>query len=159
MQPDPSSTRLERHALVMAVWLPVGFLALWLFHYGFNAGGAWFVAAGFGTVLTGFGAHVIVNWVCGTTFAAREVALGLVLFGVSVVALILAVLFDSTFAARFLWPVALGLIGLAAVVVVYMVTRFGTRGAFLRFDIIRDNNPRDGSQLTGRFRQDRGGRK
>ena len=150
MRPDPSQDRLERHALVMAVWLPLGFLALWLFHYGFGAGGPCFVAAGFGAVLAGFGAHVIVNWATGSTFAPREVALGLIMFCLSVLAFVLTVLFDSAFAGRFLLPVALGLMVLAAVIVFYMATKFGTRGAFSRFDIIRNNNPRGASRLTDR---------
>ena len=152
MRPEASPDRLERHALVMALWLPMGFVALWLFHYGFGAGGAWWIGAGFGTVVVGFVAHVMVNAVLGTGFSGREIALGLVLFGLAVIALILAVLFDPAFAARFLLPVALGLIGLAAAVVFYMVTRFGTRGAFQRFDIIRDNRPRRTARLPQRGR-------
>lgn len=150
MRPEASPNRLERHALVMALWLPLGFVALGLFHYGFGAGGAWWVGAGFGAVVAGFIAHVMVNAVLGTGFSVREIALGLGLFAAAVLALILAVLFDSAFAARLLLPVALGLIGLVVVVVLYMLTSFGTRGAFERFDIIRDNNPRPDSRLPHR---------
>ena len=35
---DEASDRLDRHALVLAVWLPAGFVALGLLHYGFGVG-------------------------------------------------------------------------------------------------------------------------
>jgi len=153
MRPEGPTDRLERHALVLALWLPLGLLAAGLFHHGFGAGGPWWIAAGFGSVLAGFVAHVIVNAAFGTGFSGREIALALVLFGLTVITLVLSVLLDGAFSARFLLPVALGLIGLALAVVFYMVTRFGTRGAFERFDLARENNPRPASRLLHRGRR------
>ena len=150
---DEAFDRLDRHALVLAVWLPTGFVALGLFHYGFGAGGAWWVAAGFAAVLAGFAAHVVVNAVLGSSFTARETGLGMVLFATGLVALVLAVLLVDGFAARFFLPVAGGMIGLLLAAVFYLLTRFGTRAAFDKFDSIRDNNPRRASRLT------RGGRR
>ena len=42
------------------------------------------------------------------------------------------------------------MIGLLLAAVFYMLIRFGTRDAFDKFDIIRDNNPRRASRLTQR---------
>ena len=145
-----TSERLDRHALVLAVWLPAGFVALGLWHYGFGAGGAWWVAAGFAALLAGFAAHVIVNAVLGTGFNPGETGLGLVLYATATVALVLAVLLGDGFAARFFLAVAGGMIALLLAAVFYLLTRFGTRGAFDRFDVIRDNNPRRASRLTQR---------
>ena len=150
---DEASEQLDRHALVLTVWLPAGFVALGLLHYGFSAGGAWWVAAGFAALLAGFAAHVIVNASLGTNFTAREIGLGMVLYVTGIIALVLAVLTGDGFAARFFLPVAGGMIGLLLAAVFYLLIRFGSRAAFDKFDIIRDNNPRSASRLT------RGGRR
>ena len=148
--PSDRQQRLDRHALVMAVWLPAAFVAAVLFHHGFGPGGVWWLMGGFAVVLAGFVAHVIVNAILGTDFTLREVALGLFAFALSALALVLAVLLTPGFAAVFFWPTALGLVALAIAVVTYMVIRFGPRAAFERFDIIRDNNPRRASRLPHR---------
>jgi len=142
--------RLDRHALVMAVWLPAAFVAAALIHHGLGSGGAWWLAGGFATVLVAFGAHVIVNAVLGTDFTPREVALGLFAFAMAALAVVLSVLLTPGFAARQFWVAALGLVALAAAVIFYMVIRYGPRAAFERFDIIRDNNPRRASRLPHR---------
>ena len=147
---DEAAERLDRHALVLAVWLPAGFVALGLLHYGFGTGGPWWVAAGFAALLAGFAAHVIVNAVLGTSFTARETGLGMVLYATGMVALVLAVLLADGFAARFFLPVAGGMITLLLAAVFYMLIRFGTRAAFDKFDVIRDNNPRRASRLSQR---------
>lgn len=150
---DETAARLDRHALVWAVWLPAGFVALGLMHYGFRSGGAWWVAAGFVAVAGGFAAHVIVNAVLGTGFTAREVGLGMALYATGTVALVLAVLVDNGFAGQFFLTATAGMIGLLLAAVFHMLTRFGPRAAFEKFDIIRDNNPRSASRLI------RGGRR
>ena len=147
---DEVFDRLDRHALVLAVWLSAGFVALGLFHYGFGVGGAWWVAAGFAALLAGFVAHVIVNAVLGSSFSARETGLAMVLYATGMVALVLSVLIVDGFAKKFFLPVAGGMIGLLLAAVFYLLTRFGTRAAFDKFDIIRDNNPRRASRLTKR---------
>ena len=145
---------LDRHALIGAVWLPAGFVALGLFNHGFSGGGLWWVLAGFGAVLAGYALHVIVNAVLATSFSRHEVALALVVYAAAGLALVLAVLLQPGFAATFFLPVAAGMALLAAAVVFYMVTRSGARAAFGQFDIIRNNNPRSTSGLPHR-----GGRK
>jgi hypothetical protein len=150
MNPEEQTARLDRHALVMALWLPVGFVAVALCHHGFALGGPVWVGAGFGMLAIGYVAHVIVNAVLGTTFTAPEVGLSLVLFLAATLGFVMAALVLDGFAARFLLTVIGGMVGLVAVVVFYMLTRSGVRGAFDQFDIIRNNNPRPSSRLGHR---------
>jgi hypothetical protein len=153
MLPTDRTERLDRHALVMAIWLPLGLVAVTLAHYGFGDGGPLWVLAAFGTVLAAFSGHVIINVALATEFSPREVALGLVLYGCAVVALVLGVLVVDGFAARYFLAVSGGLALLAAAVVFYMLTRFGVRRAFENFDVIRDFNPRHSSRLPRRRRR------
>lgn len=149
---DPSD-RLDRHALVLAVWLPLVFVAATLFRHGFDVEGLWWIAGGFAALLAAFAGHVIVNVVLGTDFTPREVALGLLAFAIATLALMLSFLRTPDFADTFLLPMALGLVALVAAVVFYLVTAHGTRSAFDLFDIIRNNNPRASSRLERRGRR------
>lgn len=149
MDPREKADRLDRHALVMAVWLPLGLVALVLFRLGTGQDASW-VLGGFGALLLGFLGHVIVNAVLGTDFTPGEVALGLVLFLAALLACGFALLLVEGFAERLFLPLALGFGGLAAAVVLYMVTRYGARGAFEGFDVVRDNNLRTASRLPHR---------
>jgi hypothetical protein len=137
MRSREASDRLDRHALVMAIWLPAGFVALALLHYGFNSGGPLWVLGGFVPILAGFAAHVIVNAVLGTGFTEREVGLALTLVA-------------DGFAERFFLPVMGCTTGLLAIIVAYLLIRHGPRRALEAFDIIRDNNPRRASRLPYR---------
>jgi len=139
----PNRTQsLDRHALVMTIWLSFGLVGVALFDYGLGAGGTPFILAAFGAVLAAFVGHVIVNAVHGTTFTPRELALGLVLYAVSLVAFGLAILLSPGFAANHFVPISLGLMAVFASVVFYMITHFGARRAFDAFDVIRDFTPR-----------------
>ena len=149
MEPRETVDRLDRHALVMAVWLPLGLVALVMFRLGTDQGAGWMLG-GFGALLLGFGGHVIVNAALGTDFTPGEVALGLALFLLALLACGLGMLLVDGFAERFFLPLALGFGGLATAVVLYMVTRYGARGAFEGFDVIRDNNRREASRLPHR---------
>jgi hypothetical protein len=128
---------LDRHALVLAIWLPLILVAATAFHYGFAAGGWPFIGVGFVVLLTAFIGHVIVNIVFGTQFTPREVALGLVVYGVSVLGFVLAMLLSSSFESLYAVPVSLGLLGMASAIVIAMILWLGLRGAFESFDVIR----------------------
>lgn len=154
MQADEAEMRLDRHALVVAVWLAAGAVAAVLFHMGFGAGGLMWLAAGFAALLAGFAGHVIVNAILGTGFSPRETALGLVAMMAALLALVLSSLLVEGFSERFFLPVTFGLSVLVLAVVLTMVTRHGPRRAFEVFDVIRDNNRRASSVLPHR-----GGRK
>lgn len=150
MDDGDATRRLDRHALVMTVWLSAGAVAAVLFHLGFSAGAGGWVLAGFGALLAGFAAHVVVNAVQGTEFSVRELAVGLVVTGGALLAFLFATLGDAVFAGLFLLPVAVGFAALLAAFVFHLLTRHGVRAAFDRFDVIRDFNPRKASRLPHR---------
>ncbi|TMV04269.1 hypothetical protein FGK63_18465 [Ruegeria sediminis] len=149
---NPNLTdRLDRHALVMAIWTPAAFVVIALLHMGMTGGGGWWIAAGFAGIISAFAGHVIVNTVLKTGFTAGETALGVFAFAVALVALLLTALLASPDVVdRVFIPVGLGLVSLVIAVVVYMVIAFGPRKAFEKFDVIRDNNLRPASRLPHR---------
>ena len=151
--PSQQEDRLDRHALVLAIWLATGLIAVVLLHYGFGAGGLPWLAGGFAALLCGFALHVIANAVLGTGFTPREVGLGMVVYLAGWLALVFATLLVDGFAVRFLLPVAAGMILLVLIVVVTLVTRLGARAAFSAFDVIRDTNPRRANRLSHRGRK------
>jgi hypothetical protein len=134
---DHDLRALDRHALVMAIWLAFGFVAAMLFEYGLAAGGWPSIAGGFASVVIAFIGHIIVNTVLGTSFTPKEVALGLVSYLCALVAFGVAVLVSPAFSAANFLAIILGLIALPVVVIFYMVTNFGVLGAFEAFDVIR----------------------
>lgn len=129
---------LDRHALVMAIWLAFGFAGIALFSYGLGIGGSRFILAAFGAVLAAFIGHVIVNAVHGTAFTPRELALGLILYAAALIAFGLAILLSPGFAAQYVVPISLGLVAVFGAAVFFMITHFGVREAFEAFDVIRD---------------------
>lgn len=132
---------LDRHALVMAVWLPLILVAMTAFHYGLSAGKLPFIGAGFAILIAAFAGHVIVNVTLGTRFTVREVALGLVVYCTGVLAFGFAMLLSPIFRSEFALPVSLGLLGTAAAIIITMILWLGLRGAFESFDVIRRFKP------------------
>jgi hypothetical protein len=143
--------RLDRHALVMAIWTPSAFVAATLLHRGLSSGGDWWIFAGFVVIFAAFVAHIVANAVLGTDFTTGERALGIVAFAAALLTLLLTVLVGPAgLVARIFLPVGLGLMSLVAAVVAYLVIAFGARAAFEQFDVIRDNNLRPASRLRHR---------
>lgn len=138
MSARPEDDPLDRHALVVAVWLAGGFVAATLLSIGLEHGSFTVTLSAFGAALAAFIGHVIVNEVFRTGFTPRELGLGLVGAVAGLVAIGLGGLVSPEFRATGFLPASLGLIGLAAAVVVYMLIRHGVRGAFDAFDVIRD---------------------
>jgi hypothetical protein len=137
MTPVMTTEALDRHVLVLTIWLTAGLIAVTLFHYGVGDGGPLFILAAFGTVIAAFAAHVIVNIVVGGGFTTRELALGLVLYATALIALLAAVLTSHDFAAKAFLPTSAGFVAIFAAVVFYMVVHSGVRRAFDAFDTIR----------------------
>lgn len=138
MDPLSRTTALDRHALVMAIWLAFGLVAATLFSYGAGLGGWPFILAAFAALFAAFVGHVIVNAVYRTTFTARELGLGLVLYAAALLGFVIAALFSVPFVEKEFASISLGFLALSAVVVFYMITHFGVRRAFDAFDVIRD---------------------
>ena len=137
----PEWAALDRHALVMSIWLAAGFVALALLTRGVLAASAGLVIAAFAVVIAGFAGHVIINAVCRTLFTVGEVALALVIYGIGLVWFLLSLLFGSDPVLAVFGPLSIGFVVLAVVVIFYMVTHFGARGAFRAFDVISDFGP------------------
>lgn len=154
MTPLGKNEALDRHALVMACWLAAALPAAILFEYGFGQGGTPYVLAGFAAILVGFVAHVIVNVVCGTGFSPQELGLGLVIYGLALVLFVVLSLVSTPFAAHNFLPLSIGFITTGAVVVFYLITRFGARQAFEAFDVIQNfrSDDRDSKRSPGDHR-------
>jgi len=132
---------LDRHALVMAVWLPLVLVAATAFHYDFGAGDWPFISAGFAVLIAAFAGHVIINVTLGTRFTVREVAFGLVVYCAGAIVFGFAMLLSPNFRSEYALPVSLGLLGTAAAIVITMILWLGLRGAFESFDVIRRFRP------------------
>ena len=132
---------LDRHALVIAVWLPLLLVAAAVFHYGFGDGGWPFITAGFAVLIAAFAGHVIVNVALGTQFTPKEVALGLVVYCTGLLAAGFATLVSAVFRSHYAMPVSLGFLDTATVVILTMILWLGLRGAFDSFDVIRRFKP------------------
>jgi hypothetical protein len=134
---DRELDAVDRHALVLAIWLGFGLVAVALVELGLSLG-SWMVAGGgFAAVVAAFIAHVIVNAVHRTLFTAKEVALGLVIYVAALLGFVFAALISARFRDGFFLPGSLGFIAVLAAVVFYMITQFGLRRAFESFDVIR----------------------
>lgn len=138
-----TNERLDRHALVMAFWLPTSVVAGSLLHYGLQTARPVFILGGFGVVIAGFVGHVVVNAVLKSDFTIAEIALGLVLILTSLVAFGLAVLFAGDSVAVSFVPLSIGGVALVATIGFYMLSKLGTRGAFESFYVIRSFGPKD----------------
>jgi uncharacterized PurR-regulated membrane protein YhhQ (DUF165 family) len=134
---DRDLNSLDRHALVMALWLGFAFLAVTLLKLGIEHASWWALGLGFASVLTGFIAHVLVNVAFGTRFTQKEVALGLSVFAICLLWFGLAVIFYPQHRVSLFAPIAIGFMTLTASVIFTMITWLGLRGAFESFDIIR----------------------
>jgi len=136
---------LDRHALVMAIWLPAGLVGASLLHYGTDRAGAACILGGFAAIVVAFIGHVLVNAAYRTGFSPRERALGLVLYVVALLGFVLTALIGPALPARAFVSLCGGFILLFAVVVFTMLTSYGTRGAFEAFDVIRSFRATAGS--------------
>ncbi len=134
---DPGLERLDRHALVMAIWLSFGFMALALLRFALNSQGWILGVIGFAPLLLAFAGHVIVNAVTGTFFSQKEIALGLVAQLVGILAFVIACWSSESFRVLHAAGFGLGLIGVIVAVVFYMLIHFGLRRSFDSFDVIR----------------------
>lgn len=130
--------RLERHCLVVPIWMAFVFCAATLLHHGYLTGSWRSILSGFAAIIVGFLGHVIANAVLRVDFTSQEVALGLVAYCVGLVSFGVATLFVADFAPGVFLATAGGFIAIFLAVLFYMATAFGVRRAFSSFDVIRD---------------------
>lgn len=129
--------RLDRHALVLTIWLPAGFVAAACLHMGLAGGPVAALVCAFASVLAAFIGHVIVNVATGTRFSPRELGLGLVLYLAALLAFGLSVLLGPAVWQGRQWLAVGGFMVLALALVIYLILAHGLRGAFDSFDVIR----------------------
>lgn len=142
------SERVDRNALVLAIWMPAGFLGALLLRYGTINGNAWWTAAAFAIVITCFVGHILVNVLTKTRFTAGETALGGVVLAVAIIGLLLSrLLMPGRIDAATFMTIGLGLTLLVVTLVIYLLIALGPRRALEEFDVIRDNNLRVASRL------------
>jgi len=134
---DSNMEPLDRHALVLSIWLSFGFAAAVFFRTAVGQVNWLFDVPAFAMIVAAFVGHVIVNAVTATSFTPKEVALGLAFYGAGLIALTVASLLSPAFATQQFLPCSLGFIAVFASVVFYMITRYGLRRAFESFDVIR----------------------
>lgn len=129
--------KLEHRIIVFCNWAVFGFLGL-----GFLAEGAardvYLIGLiGVIGVVAGFTGHIVINFVFQQSFSKGETALGLAVFSLSILTFVLNWLFvgysdvDVLIGLTFFATLVLGFF-------IYVVTRYGVRGAFNRFDVKRE---------------------
>ena len=127
----------ERQLAVMTNWAFLGSFGLCFAISGFSGGSLLFGLLGFALFATAFGAHVIINLIFNTRFSKGEVALGLIVFVVSVLSFVITWIALPDLGAV---NIAIGLTGfglLFACFGFYMVVNHGVRGSIAMFDEIR----------------------
>lgn len=138
MQRPGRRETLDRHALVMTIWLGLCLPAAALLLQGMRPDSLGFTIFGFAVLVAAFIGHIIVNALYDTTFSARELALGLVIYAATLAAVGIGILVSTDASAGNLLVTGIGLLVFGAAVVFYMITHFGMRRVFDAFDIIRD---------------------
>jgi len=147
--------KLNRHALVVAIWFPVIFVAAIALQIGVKFFNPVWIAAAFVIILLGFVSHVIVNTVLETEFTKGETALGAVCFTFAVIVFaVYGFLSDDQNFYRLILPMTVGFSSLVGAIVIHLLIMYGPRKSLEKFDFIRNNNPRSAS-----FLQHRGGRR
>lgn len=121
---------LEKRLAVVTNW---GFFAP--FGMGFVLSGfsdaQWLTGLlGYALLVAGFIGHLIINRVFHTGFSGGEVALGLVLFGISALSFIGTWVFDPSFGSVNLGIGLAGFAAMTACLLGYLVVNYGLRGSY-----------------------------
>jgi len=133
-----SVERVESRVAVYTSWALFGSFGFCFTVTGFSDSNLLFGLTGFAMFLIGFCAHLIIQRIFGTDFSKGEVALGLAIFGISVLAFVGSWLFDPSFNRM---DSLIGLAGFGSIVIgfiVYLVTKFGLKESY---SMIRRTRP------------------
>ncbi len=134
---DPAVAIVEKRLAVVTNWSLFASFGMCFILSGFGRPSWGLGLLGYGLLVVGFIGHLIINHVFEVGFSAGEVALGLVLFGISALTFVASTVFSAHFG-----PVNLGL-GLAgfgaltACLVFYLVIRYGMRGTWVLIHTLR----------------------
>lgn len=140
-----ASYRSERKLAVMTNWGFFGSFGLCFALSGFAAENLVVGLFGFGLLILGFCAHVLINHLYETGFSEGEVALGFVVFTVAVLSFVVSWIVVPDFGGA---SIVVGLGGFAALIacfIFYMVASHGVRGTITMVDEIRKLSGHDAS--------------
>ena len=143
--------KLNRHALVVAIWSPVIFTAAIALQVGIKIYNPAWILAAFAIILVGLVCHIIANSALGAEFTKGETALGALCFilAVMVFAAFGFITDDESF-YRLILPIAVGFSSLIGAIIIYLLIMYGPRKSLEKFDLIRNNNPRMAAHLFHR---------
>lgn len=128
---------VEKRLAVVSNWSLFASFGMCFVLSGFS-GPSWGLGLlGYGLLVMGFVGHLIINHVFETGFSPGEVALGLVLFGLSALSFIASALFSAHFGPENLGLGLAGFGALAACLVFYLVVRYGMRGTWVLVHTLR----------------------
>lgn len=133
----PSST--ERGILVFSIWAALGFLGLGFLLEGFSQDRYLLSLTGILVLVAAFVAHIVANAIFRQGFTRGETALGIGGFGLLALVFIVGWFGGDMSMSDYYSGITLFGI-LAAGFLIYLATRYGTRGAFSRFHFHPDGS-------------------
>lgn len=128
---DNDMTRsVEKRLAVATNWSLFASFGMGFVLSGFSQALWWSGLLGYALLVAGFAGHVIINRVFETGFSNGEIALGLVLFGISALSFIGSWLFDPTFGSVSLGIGLAGFGAMASCLIGYLIIKYGMRGTY-----------------------------
>ncbi len=121
---------LERRLAVATTWGLFGSFGMGFVLSGFSEVDWWMGLGGYALLVVGFVGHVIINRMFHTGFSSGEIALGLVVFGVSALSFIGSWALDPSFGRVSLGIGLTGFAAMTACLVCYLVIGYGLRGSY-----------------------------
>lgn len=134
-----SIERIENRVAVYTNWALFGSFGFCFSVTGFFDSNLMVGLLGFAMFLIGFGAHLIINQIFNTGFSKSEVALALVVFGISVLAFVGSWVFDPSFNRV---NSLIGLAGFGSIVagfIAYIVIKFGLKESYSMIHRVRQH--------------------
>lgn len=134
---NPHIATVEKRLAVVTNWSLFASFGMCFVLSGFN-GPSWGLGLmGYGLLVLGFVGHLVINHVFEVGFSPGEVALGLVLFGISAVSFIASAMFSAHFSPENLGLGLAGFGAMAACLILYLVIRYGMRGTWVLVHTLR----------------------
>ena len=139
--PDIDALRpLEKRLAVAASWGVFASFGMAFVLCGFSAAQWGLGLLGYALLVAGFVSHVCINRGFHTGFSDGEIALGLVLFGISALSFIGSWCFDPSFGRVSLGLGVAGFAALTACLVGYLIVAYGLRGSYALIHSLRGRN-------------------
>lgn len=132
---DPKIEDFEHRMATLTSWALFGSVGTCAVLSGFSQDAYPVSLAGYGILIIGFIAHLIINRIFGRAFRPGEIAAGFSIFGVCVLGLITGWLLDPQFSTSDLISGIAGVSSAVLTFLVYVTTRFGLRGSFSMFHV------------------------